>query len=116
MKKFVFCSTIIAFIILLINYAVFFEGFYLDFSHDDSTKVYFQTQDQKIIKDGQNYTIKGVSLSSFVAGHTSTEYALDEQTYLHYFDLIAKMGANTIYIYTIYDDDFYNALYKYKAL
>ena len=114
MKKFVICSTIIAFIILLINYAVFFEGFYLDFSHDDSTKVYFQTQEQKIIKDGQNYQIKGVALSSFVAGHTSTDYALDEQTYLHYFDLISKMGANTIYIYTIYDDDFYNALYNYN--
>ena len=114
MKKFVISSTIVAVVVLLISYAVLFEGFYIDFHPDVSTQVYFQTKNQQIIKDEKPFFIKGVTLPSTIAGHTSTDYAIDEDTYLHYFDLISQMGANTIYIYTIYDDDFYNALYKYN--
>ena len=49
MKKFVISSTIVAVVVLLISYAVLFEGFYIDFHPDVSTQIYFQTKNQQIM-------------------------------------------------------------------
>ena len=38
-----------------------------------------------------------------------------QETYLRWFEQIQELGANTIRVYTILHDDFYNAFYEYNT-
>ena len=49
-----------------------------------------------------------------IPGHFATDYAIDKETYLRWFSMIQNMGANTIRVYTILDDGFYEAFYEYN--
>lgn len=48
-------------------------------------------------------------------GEWSTDFAVDRETYLRWFGYIQEMGANTIRIYTVQSDTFYNAFYEYNT-
>lgn len=62
----------------------------------------------------KKFTIKGVNLGLSLPGTYPTERAIDKKTYLKWFNQIEKLGANTIKLYTIADDEFYEALYEYN--
>lgn len=69
------------------------------------------------IKNGdkiKKFTIKGVNLGLSLPGTYPTERAIDKKTYLKWFNQIEELGANTIKLYTIADDEFYEALYEYN--
>lgn len=53
-------------------------------------------------------------MDSSLPGHYATDYKADEKTYQGWFEKIAAMGANTIRLNQIMDDDFYNAFYKFN--
>lgn len=70
-----------------------------------------------VVKKGnkiEKFTIKGVNLGLSLPGTYPTERAIDKKTYLKWFKQIEKLGANTIKLYTIADDEFYAALYEYN--
>ena len=68
-------------------------------------------------RDGayETFEIRGVNLGVGLPGQWATDYAIDQQTYLRWFEWIQQMGANTIRVYTIFQDDFYNAFYEYNT-
>lgn len=119
MKKFIIFATVTLLALFSIFYAIYFEGFYIDFNPDKQITVNAKIENNQIfIKNQQNqyqpFIIKGVDLPSSIAGHHATDFAIDYDTYIRWFTLIQEMNANTIRIYTIYDDTFYNALYDYN--
>ena len=60
------------------------------------------------------FLIRGTELSSSVPGHYATEFEPDEEDYLRWLAAIGEMGANTVKVSNIMDDDFYNAFYDYN--
>ena len=61
------------------------------------------------------FEIRGVNLGVGLPGEWATDYAIDEETYLRWFGYIQELGANTIRVYTLLQDDFYNAFYEYNT-
>lgn len=62
----------------------------------------------------QPFAIRGVDLGSGQPGSWSTDYAVDQETYLRWFGQMQEMGANVIRIYAIQSPDFYRALKAYN--
>lgn len=82
-------------------------------------KISWIENNQFIVNEGNNtkkFTIKGVNLGLSLPGTFPTERAIDKKTYLKWFEQIEELGANTIKIYTIADDEFYAALYEYNEI
>lgn len=120
MKKFTLTAVMLAICLLVLRYAVYYGGLYIDFNPEAPINVQLKIQDKKIYIKKQNgkyeaFLVKGIDLASSVAGHYATDYAVDKETWLKWFAQIQKMGANTIRVYTIYNDTFYNALYEYNS-
>lgn len=61
-------------------------------------------------KGWENFEIRGVNLGSGLPGKWSTDYAIDRETYMRWFEQIQQMGANTIRVYSIQNTAFYKAL------
>ena len=60
------------------------------------------------------FEIKGVNMGAGIPGHFATDYAITQKDYMRWFKYIQDMGANTIRVYTILADDFYEAVYQYN--
>ena len=119
MKKFAISVVLIFLVAVSFLYAFYFKGYYIDFNSSNPIQIYAKVEGKNIfIKNKENeykdFIIKGVNLSSSIAGNYATDYAIDYDTYLRLFKLIQEMGSNTIRTYTIYDDTFYNAFYDYN--
>lgn len=70
----------------------------------------------QVLVDGnwKDFYAKGVNIGSSVPGKWFTEFSYDEALYLKWFDLIGKMNANTIRVYTLLPPQFYSALVYYN--
>lgn len=117
MKKYIITVTCLILAVLLLDTAYYRLGLYIPTTHDD-IQVWAKTEGNQILVDkGQGYepfTIRGVDMGVGIPGYWATDYAISKQTYLRWFRQIQAMGANTIRIYTILHDDFYNAFYEYN--
>ena len=105
-------------VLFIFEYTYYELGIFIDFHPDREVTTFVKTEGKKILMDSGNgyeeFMIKGVDLGSGIPGKFATEYAIDEDTYLRWFKYIKAMGANTIRVYTMLNDDFYNAFYKYN--
>ncbi|HIZ55770.1 MAG TPA: hypothetical protein H9671_06140 [Firmicutes bacterium] len=118
MKKFIIAASITILLLFLGNMAYYRLGIYIDL-HPDAPVTTFMTTDEDTIymkQDGvwQPFEIRGVNMGVGIPGEWATDYAIDKETYLRWFAWIQEMGANTIRVYTILHDDFYNAFYEYN--
>ena len=68
-------------------------------------------------RDGawEEFEIRGVNMGVGIPGEWATDYAIDHDTYMRWFEYIQELGANTVRVYTIQADDFYNAFYDYNT-
>ena len=118
MKKFIIIVCAIVVLVLLADYLYYHQGVYIDFFHDAPVTTFVRTEGDKIFLDkGDGYRefeIRGVDIGSGIPGEWSTDFAATKEDYLRWFKLIQEMGANTIRIYTINNDTFYNAFYEYN--
>ena len=118
MKKYIIAVSVVILLFLAADFMWFRLGWYIDFSPEKEVTAFAKTDGENIVlnKDGQNevFFIKGVDIGSSIPGKWSTEYDIDEETYLRWFEEIQNMGANTIRIYSVYSDSFYNAFYEYN--
>lgn len=120
MKKYTLTAVMLVICLLGLRYMVYYTGFYIDFHPDATVTVQAKTIGKTIYIKNQEreyepFIVKGVDLDSSTAGHYATDYAVDRKTWLKWFAQIQEMGANTIRIYTIYNDTFYNAFYEYNS-
>lgn len=105
--------------LLGLRYFIYYGGYYIDFHPNEPITAQYKTEGKTIYvknKKGEYevFLVKGVDLASNTAGHYATDYAIDRETWMRWFAQIQDMGANTIRIYTIYNDIFYNAFYEYN--
>lgn len=62
----------------------------------------------------QEIFTKGVNIGAAEPGKWFTEFPEDKETYLRWFDMIGKMSANTIRVYTLMPPEFYSSLKYYN--
>lgn len=115
MKKFIIAATAVVFLLMAGYYAYYHEGFYLRLGESDEVTSFMSTDADTIYmtRDGERapFEIRGVNLGMSIPGEWATDYAIDGDTYTRWFAQIQAMGANTIRVYTILQDDFYDAFY-----
>ena len=118
MKKFIIIAISIVLFLVFADAAYYRAGIYIDLNPNKTTETFVKTQDDKILMnngDGyKEFEIKGVNLGSGEPGEWATDFDIDGETYKRWFKYIQEMGANTIRVYTIQNDTFYNAFYEYN--
>ena len=118
MKKYIITVVSIILVLLVFDWLYFYEGVYLDFGKEKPTEYFMKVDGEEIyMKNGDTFTpyeIRGVNLGSGLPGEWATSFAIDKETYLRWFGYIQEMGANTIRVYTIQSDTFYDAFYEYN--
>ena len=120
MKKFIIAVASLIVLYLAWDYAYFHMGIYINFGDDEKTETFMAVDEDTIYmldKETGRYEpfeIKGVDMGSGKPGEWSTDFAVTKETYLRWFAEIQEMGANTVRVYTIQADDFYNAFYAYN--
>lgn len=62
----------------------------------------------------ESFEIRGVDMGTGIPGSWSTDFAADKETYLRWFREIQEMGANTVRIYTVNPESFYEAFYEFN--
>ena len=118
MKKFIITVCIIVVLCIAADSAYYRLGFYIDLSPDEPVTTFVKTDSDSIyLNSGSGFCkfeIKGVNMGSGIPGEWSTDFAIDKATYMRWFKQIQEMGANTLRIYTVQNDTFYNAFYEYN--
>lgn len=100
--------------------AVYYRlGVYIDLDPDAPVTTFMSTDADTIYMEREGiwvpFEIRGVNMGVGIPGEWATDYAIDFDTYLRWFAMIQELGANTIRVYTILQDDFYNAFYDYNT-
>ena len=113
MKKFIILISILIFCYLFYDLAYYHFGWYL-FPKDGKIKIISKTVENNIYLNGEIFDIKGINLTSSIPGQYDTDYAVSYDTYMKWFKQIQELGANTIRIASIFNDDFYDAFYDYN--
>lgn len=119
MKKFILIVTIVVVLFFICDTLYYRMGIYIDLDPQKEITTFMTTDEDTIYidKNGKKepFEIKGVNMGVGIPGKWATDYAIDEETYMRWFKQIQEMGANTLRVYTILQDDFYNAFYKYNV-
>ncbi len=119
MKRFIIAACFGVFVLFAGWYAYFQLGVHLPADPDMPVSTFMKTDQENIYmnRDGvwEPFEIRGVNLGVGIPGHFATDYAIDQETYLRWFAWIQELGANTVRVYTILHDDFYNAFYEYNT-
>ncbi|MBM6830186.1 hypothetical protein H9X85_11425 [Anaerotignum lactatifermentans] len=118
MKRFIIAACIVVLMFYAVYTAFYRFGIYIDLNPDAPVTTFMTTDEDTIYmtKDGKTepFEIRGVNLGVGIPGEWATDYAIDKETYLRWFAWIQEMGANTIRVYTILHNDFYDAFYEYN--
>lgn len=119
MKKFILVACAVILAAFAFYYVYYQLGIYVDLIPDAPVTTFMTTDEDTIYmeRDGEYvpFEIRGVNLGVGIPGEWATDYAIDQETYLRWFGYIQELGANTIRVYTILHDDFYNAFYAYNT-
>lgn len=117
MKKYIIIVSVIIMLFLMFDNAYYHLGWHISFG-DNEPRCFVKTDGKSILiksdEKFKEFEIKGVNLGSAVPGQWSADYATSEDTYLRWFEQIQAMGANTVRVYGVQSDVFYNAFYKYN--
>lgn len=118
MKKFIILCVTCILLYLIGDYLYYNQGFYIPQLNLKEVDTFVKTEGKEIyIKnqgDFEQFEIKGINMGAGIPGHFATDYAISKEDYLRWFKMIQDMGANTIRVYTILSDDFYEAVYEYN--
>lgn len=120
MKKFIIVVISLVLVAMSVNYAYYHLGWYIPFFQNSEVEVIAKTSGKQILlKDEKGdfspLEIKGMDLGSGYPGEWSTDFAIDKSTYMRWFKMMQEMGVNTVRIYTIQSQPFYEAFYEYNS-
>lgn len=119
MKKFIIIVVVLILVFLAVNTAYYTFGIHIDFNKDQPVTTKARVEGKTILFDRGNgfepFEIRGVNMGSGEPGKWSTDYAIDGDTYYRWFGLMQEMGANTLRIYSVQEDTFYNAFLDYNT-
>lgn len=119
MKKIIIAVCALA-ALLFAGYEAYYRlGLYLPFDRSGSVSSFVTAGETAIYlkRDGGSvpFEIRGVNIGLTVPGARAGDFAIDKETYLRWFEQIQAMGANTVRVYTILRQDFYDAFYEYNT-
>lgn len=118
MKKYIIVACLIVLLLFVWNYAYYHLGIYIDLRPEEPVTSFVRTEGKTIYMEREGewepFEIRGMDMGVGVPGEWATDFAIDKETYLRWFAWIQDMGVNTIRVYTILHDDFYNAFYEYN--
>lgn len=119
MKKIIIAVCALAALLFAGYEAHFRLGLYLPIDRSGSAAS-FVTADGTAIyleRDGGTvpFEIRGVNLGLTVPGARAGDFAIDRETWLRWFEQIQALGANTVRVYAILRQDFYDAFYDYNT-
>lgn len=118
MRRYIIACAVLLLAALGLTYAFYVEGVYLG-GHSGEVSTFVRQEGKSIYLDRgsgyEEFEIRGVNLGVGIPGHFATDYAIDKQTYLRWFDDIKQMGANTIRVYILQGPAFYEALHEYNT-
>ena len=118
MKKFIIAVSAVVCLYLAWDYAYYRMGIYVDIHPDQEVNTFMKVDGDQIYQKCDSgyepFEIRGVNMGSGEPGEWATDFDIDKETYLRWFRYIQEMGANTIRIYTVQSDEFYNAFYEYN--
>ena len=120
MKRFILAAIVLGAIGLGIYYLIYFQGFYIPKDSTAPVEVPFKTEGSLLLQrtqagDYEEFQVRGVELSASMPGYYSNDFHPSTEDYLRWLTAIGEMGANTVRVPVIMDDDFYNAFYKYNT-
>jgi len=118
LKKFIIAVAALVLLYIGWDWAYYRLGWYIDLHPSEEVTTFMEVQEEQIYQqtpDGKKeFEIRGVNMGSGIPGEWSTDFAIDKETYLRWFEQIQAMGANVLRIYTIQADEFYEAFYEYN--
>lgn len=118
MKKYIALVLLLILLYVAGDYVRFHTDWYISLHTDCKVATFSRAdEDTLYLNKGEGYEpfeVKGVDMGSGIPGEWSTDFAIDEETYLRWFKQIKEMGANTIRIYTVQSSPFYSAFYKFN--
>lgn len=119
MKKFIIIVIAVILVYLAVNAAYYEFGVYVSFGGDEPVTTFTKNEGKTIMIDRgegfEPFEIRGVNMGSGEPGKWSTDYAIDYDSYYRWFGLMQEMGANTLRIYSVQEDTFYNAFFAYNT-
>ncbi len=120
MKRFIIAVSVLVALAGVLFYAVYYRGFYLDLRPEEPVEAAFRTEGKALLRQNEagqweEFVVKGVDVSSSLPGYSNMDYEPTGEDYLRWLEDIGRMGANTIRVYTILDEEFYQALYTYNT-
>ncbi len=116
MRRFLIVLFLTIVVLVLFDFAYYRWGFYIPTSKD-TVVISYTDKGNMLIKNKEDYDVikvKGVNLGGFLPNNYVTDYAIDYDTYYRWLEDIYEMGANTIRLDTIFNDDFYDAFYDFN--
>ena len=117
MKKYIVIVCLIIAALFAFDYAYYHLGWYIH-SGEKQPEIFVKTEGENILinQNGEfrEFEIRGVNLGSSIPGQWTTDYAINEETYLKWFGQMSDMGANTIRVYGVQSEAFYKAFYSYN--
>ena len=118
MKKFILVIAVLVMLYIGWDYAYYRLGWYIDFHPNQEVSSFMRVEGDQIYQLTDNgrkqFEFRGVNMGSGEPGEWATDFAVDKDTYLRWFSYIQEMGANTVRVYTIQADEFYEAFYEYN--
>ena len=118
MKRFVIAVSVLAVAAFCVLYVFFGTSFVVDLNPSQPVATWTRTEGKTIQIDRGNgwedFEIRGVDMGCAIPGHFATDYAIDKETYLRWFQQIKDMGANTIRVYILQNTAFYEAFYEFN--
>lgn len=119
MKKFIIAVAVIFTLALCGLYLYFYQGWTVLPLHEGDVRAQARTEGRSVLLDRgegfEEFEIRGVDLGAGQPGHFATDYSIGKETYLRWFEQIQDMGANSIRVYTLLGDAFYQAFYEYNV-
>ena len=120
MKRFLIISVLLVGILVLGIDFFIIEGVYIDLGLSKEVETPYKTSQKSIMalkEDGsyEELIIKGVTVNSNIPEKYTPDFAATEEDYYRWLKKISYMGANTVKVSSLLDDDFYNAFYRYNT-
>lgn len=121
MKKFIVIVVSVLLLYVGWNYLYYHLGIYIKLGNEKEVSAFMKVDGNAISMYDEvagsylPFEIKGVNMGSGEPGEWSTDFHIDKDTYKGWFAQIQEMGANTIRMYTIQAENFYNAFYEYNS-
>lgn len=118
MKKFIIAAACLFALAACAAFAVFGTSVSIDLDPSKPVTAWVRQEGRAIQIDRgdgwEDFEIRGVDMGAGIPGHFATDYAIDKETYLRWFQQVKDMGANTIRVYILLGTDFYEAFYEFN--